>query len=174
MTSVTSPFFQNSAAESARSEHSTTSTNASENIVHANVPADFMRNILEEEASKLWGNCIIDWKFDNVNNSDSAPRLINVIGLPVGDVETALTQEQSFNLWNNASVHTIEAQLCACKFDLAQCYRILIPHKYRNLYNVRRSLIEQSTNKPIAELKCGIYKSLQSNITLTCCLKLRS
>ena len=158
---MTSPFFQNSSVESTRSEHSTTSTNPPENIIHTNVPADFMRNILEAEASSLWPKSIMDWKFDTVNNSDSAPRLINVIGLPLGEVETGLSEEQSFKLWNNASVHTIEAQICACKFDLAQCYRMLIPNKYRNLYNVRRSLIEQSTNKPIPELKCGIYASLQ-------------
>ena len=55
----------------------------SDHILHTTLPAENVRKILGTVTESMWCNSVIDWKFDNVNNSDSAPRLITVIALPL-------------------------------------------------------------------------------------------
>ena len=137
----------------------------SDHIVHTTLPAEHVRNVIDSVANTKWFNSFIDWKFDNVNNSDSAPRLITAIALPLEIMQnnnfSDEIQEQMFKSWNTAEHCVIDNKWYACKFDLAQCYRMIMPHRYRNLYNVRRSLVDQTTNKPVMELKNGMYASLQ-------------
>ena len=162
---MTSPFFSKSVVAEMQPEQQSQNINISDNIMHTTLPAEVVRNILDLTGETMWYDSVIDWKFDNVNNSDSAPRLINVLALPITVIENnnlpEETQEELSNSWHTATNYFIDNKWCACKFDLAQCYRMLMPHRYRNLYNVRRSLVDQTTNTPVIELKNGMYESLQ-------------
>ena len=70
-------------------EQQSQNINISDNIMHTTLPAEVVRNILDLTGETMWYDSVIDWKFDNVNNSDSAPRLINVLALPITGIATS-------------------------------------------------------------------------------------
>eukprot|EP00802_Teleaulax_amphioxeia_P000400 Tamp_00400.p1 GENE.Tamp_00400~~Tamp_00400.p1 ORF type:complete len:1243 (+),score=155.60 Tamp_00400:3814-7542(+) len=123
-------------------------------LLYRTLPLIQVKHQLAVAAGNLFPDQEIQWPID-YGNSDLQPRLINTLLIPFNQYAEVPPSLKTCTLtyWEGKQHH--------CKFDLAQCLRVLMPHKYTSLSNVRRALMGDQQNKAIPELDESQYPTLQ-------------